>query len=223
MILARANSRLAASGGAPAQVRSATPANSVEVLSVESPHAEYFVTRAYDLRHPTFDGGTGEAVRREVFVAMDAAIVLPYDPGRDRVLMVEQFRMGPFGRGDPRPWTLEPVAGRVDPGETPEAAARRECLEETGVALDRLEPIARYYCSPGCSTEFFHNFVGICALPETAKGQGGLANEHEDIRTHVLEFDAAMELVASGEANVGPLVMALIWLSRERARLRAAA
>ncbi|MCB2157335.1 MAG: NUDIX domain-containing protein, partial [Rhodobacteraceae bacterium] len=45
---------------------------------------------------------------------------------RDRVLLIEQFRMGPYARGDAEPWLIEAIAGRVDPGETPEDAARRE-------------------------------------------------------------------------------------------------
>jgi len=223
MILARAATRRAAETGAPATVRSVTTADTVETLARETLHAGYFLTRAYRLRHPVFGGGMGEEVRREVFVATDAALVLPYDPARDRVLLVEQFRMGPFGRGDPRPFVLEPVAGRVDAGETPEAAARRECEEEAGLALRGLEHISSHYCSPGCSTEFFHCYLGLADLPALARGQGGLAAEHEDIRTHVLFFDAAIGLVESGEANIGPLVLMLLWLQRERGRLRGAA
>lgn len=221
MVLARAAARVAAQPGAPAALRSATPAEAVEMLACETLHAGFFLTRAYRLRPPRFDGHPSPEVRREVFVATDAALVLPYDPRRDRVLLVEQFRMGPFGRGDPRPWMLEPVAGRIDAGEMPEAAARRECLEEAGLALRRLEKISTHYCTPGYSTEVFHLFLGLCELPDLETGQGGLDSEQEDIRTHVIGFARAMALVESGEANNGPLVLSLIWLQRERARLRA--
>jgi nudix-type nucleoside diphosphatase (YffH/AdpP family) len=162
-------------------------------------------------------------MRREVFVATDAALVLPYDPVTDRVLLVEQFRMGPYGRGDTRPWMLEPVAGRMDAGETPEQTARRECLEEAGLELRALEMISSHYCTPGYSTEYFHLFLGLCDLPAETVGQGGLASEQEDIRTHIIGYDRAMALVASGEANNGPLILGLLWLERERARLRASA
>lgn len=224
MILARAAAKVAAATHpAPVTTRSATPADRVEVVSRAATHAGFFLTETHELRHPGFRGGMSDVLRREVFVATDAAIVLPYDPMRDRVLLVEQFRMGPFGRGDPFPWVLEPVAGRVDEGETPEVCARRECVEEAHLALHGLEHVSSHYCSPGCSTEMFHCFVGLCDLPELARGHGGVATEHEDIRTHVLTFEAGMDLVHSGEANVGPMVLLFLWLARERARLRAAA
>ena len=223
MILARAAARVAAGPGKPARVRSGLSRDRVEVTGQNTPHSGFFVTRQVALRHPLFGGGMSDQMTREVFVATDAAIVLPYDTARDRVLLVEQFRMGPFGRGDARPWMLEPVAGRIDAGETPEQAARRECEEEAGLTLSGLERISSHYCSPGCSTEYFHLFLGICDLPDMASGTGGLDSEHEDIRTHTLPFDQAMALLATGEADNGPLILSLIWLRRERARLRAAA
>ncbi|MEQ9261204.1 MAG: NUDIX domain-containing protein [Roseovarius sp.] len=223
MILSRATSRVAAvAHPAPAALRQGQATEAPEVLSVEAPHEGFYLTRAYTLRQPAFGGGASVPLQREVFVAADAAIVLPYDPARDRLLLVEQFRMGPFGRGDPRPFVLEPVAGRVDAGETPEEAARREAREEAGLELQRLEHVSSHYCSPGCSTEFYHCFLGLADLPETGQGRGGLETENEDIRTHVIGFEQAMGLVASGEANIGPLVLMLLWLERERPRLRAA-
>lgn len=223
MILARASAKVAAAAHpAPVTTRSATSLDRVEVVSREATHRGFFLTETYALRHPGFDGGTSDLLRREVFVATDAAILLPYDPVRDRVLLVEQFRMGPFGRGDPFPWVLEPVAGRVDAGETPEACARREAVEEAHLTLHGLEHVSSHYCSPGCTTEMFHCFVGLCDLPDLATGRGGVETENEDIRTHVLSFDAGMELVRTGEANIGPMVLLFLWLERERARLRRA-
>jgi nudix-type nucleoside diphosphatase (YffH/AdpP family) len=167
-----------------------------------------------------FDGAISETLDREVFVAGDAATVLPYDPGRDRVLLIEQFRMGPYERGDRHPWILEPIAGRIDGFETAASTARREAVEEAGLNLRALEPIARYYGTPGYSTELFHSFLGIADLPDGLTGLGGVADEHEDIRSHVISFDAAMQLIETGEANNGPLILSLLWLARERDRLR---
>lgn len=223
MILSRAAARRAARETAPADLRSPTTSAEVEDKRVETLHAGFFRSRRYHLRHPRFDGTPSAVLQREVFVATDAALVLPYDPRRDRILLVEQFRMGPYGRGDPRPWMLEPVAGRIDAGETPEETAHRECREEARLDLRGLERISSHYCTPGYSTEVFHLFLGLCDLPDIEAGTGGLETENEDIRTHVIGFDRAMALLHSGEANNGPLVLSLVWLQRERARLRASA
>lgn len=227
MILSRAWAQAIARAPAATELRSARGRDTVSVSACDTSHEGYFLTRTYHLRHPVLDGGMSALVAREVFVATDAALVLPYDPAADRVLLVEQVRMGPFGRGDPAPWVLEPVAGRVDPGETPQECARRECLEEAHLALDQLEHMSSHYCSPGCSTEFFHCFLGVCDLSgrdEAAPpGRGGLASEHEDIATHVIGFDRAQALMQSGEINIGPLFLMLLWLERERPRLRATA
>lgn len=223
MILARAHAQVAARSPMPADIRSDTSRDRVDVLHRDTPHAGFFLTQSYDLRHPRFDGRISPVVTREVFVATDAAIVLPYDAQRDRVLLVEQFRMGPFGRGDTRPWMLEPVAGRVDASEAPENTARRECEEEAGLTLTALEHIASHYCSPGCSTEYFHCYLGLTDLPELREGHGGLSTEQEDIRTHVLSFGAAYDLLRTGEADNGPLILMLMWLNANRPRLRASA
>jgi len=159
-------------------------------------------------------------VLRAAFVSGDAVTVLPYDPKRDRVLVIEQFRVGPFARGDGQPWLLEAITGRIDPGETPEEAGRREAMEEAGLVLQALLPVAQYYSSPGAKSEFLHSFVALCDLPDDAAGVFGVRGEAEDIRGHLIGLDALMALVASGEVNVGPLVLTALWLQREGPRLR---
>ena len=189
----------------------------VTVEARRYPYLDYFGVQEDDLRHTRFDGGTSARLTRAAFLMGDAVTVLPYDPGRDRVLLVEQFRYGPLARGDLNPWSLEPVAGRIDPGETPEQAAHRETAEETGLTLDRLIPISRYYPSPGAVTEYLFSFLGLCDLPDGAAiSGGGKADEGEDIRTHVIPFGRMMELIATGEAGNGPLHLSAFWLASRR-------
>ncbi len=224
MILTRAAaSLLAENERTPTEYRCEKGREDVDLLAQEVSHAGYFLLKTLQLRHMRFDGEMSGEMEREVFVAGDAATVLPYDPLRDRVMVIEQIRMGAYVRGDRHPWLLEPIAGRIDGFETPESTAHRETEEEAGLQLHRLEPIARYYASPGYSTEMFHSFVGITDLPDAAAGLGGVADEQEDIRSHVLSFDAAMRLIETGEANDAPLVVSLLWLAKERERLRAMA
>lgn len=185
------------------------------------PYARFFAVEERSLRFRRFDGGMSDEVLRAAFVSTDAALVLPYDPVRDRVLLLEQFRMGPLARGDRSPWQLEPVAGRVDAGETPEDCARREAQEEAGLALRDLRLIHRGYPSPGCMSEYYHVYLGLADLPDRAAGLGGVDTEDEDIRSHVMSFEAAMALLDEGGIRVTPTALALNWLARNRDRLRA--
>ncbi|MCB2130189.1 MAG: NUDIX domain-containing protein [Rhodobacteraceae bacterium] len=188
---------------------------------VRQVYANYFAVEEYDLRFRRFDGEFSPEVNRAVFIGGDAAVVLPYDPVRDTVLLIEQVRMGPHARGDRQSWLLEAVAGRIDGGETPEAAARREAREEAGLDLRDLIAAGAYYPSPAAMGEYLYTFLGIADLPEGGAGFGGLPGENEDIRVHLLPFDALMEMVASGEANTAPLLLLAYFLAANRARLRA--
>ena len=218
----RAASRLRAASEEPAQI-SGFGVGDVTVADSRRPYSNFFVMQEFDLSFRRFDGADSPQVTRAVFVGGDSALVLPYDPVRDLVLLLEQFRTGPFARGDNAPWTLEPIAGRVDHGETPADAAHREANEEVGLALSDLKEISAGYPSPGSTTEYFTLFCGICDLPDDAETVGGLASEDEDIRTHLIEASRAIEMADAAEIRVLPLVTALHWLARHRSDLRAAA
>lgn len=220
-ITMRAASRVRARAAAPTTLRRRSDTGAdVEKVRLRRPYCNYFMLEEQDLRHRRFDGGMSPLVTRAGFVGGDAATVLPYDPATDCVLVIEQFRVGPHMRGDPRPWTLEPIAGRVDAGEPPEDCARREALEEAGLTVKALHHIADTYPSPGAVTEFIYSYVGIADLAGRDGATGGVETENEDIRVHVILFDRLMQLVASGEAGTGPLVLSAFWLALNRARLR---
>lgn len=221
-LLARAQAQLNAQAGqVPTTLRRAAQPGDLDIASRETVYADFFAVEEMRLRHRSFGGAMTEEMHRAVFISADAATVLPYDPERDRVLLIEQLRMGPILRGDPQPWSLEAIAGRIDPGETPEETALREAREEAGLSLQRLIPIGGYYPSPGAKSEFLHSFIGLADLPDTAAGLGGLLEEGEDIRAHVISFDALMALVESGEAGNGPLILSALHLARLRDELRA--
>jgi nudix-type nucleoside diphosphatase (YffH/AdpP family) len=157
---------------------------------------------------------------RGVFVMADAVTVLPYDPVRDVVMLIEQFRVGIYRRGDPHPWSLEVIAGRVDGGETVEQAALREAREEAGLDLKTLYKVSSYYPSPGAATEYLTSYIATADLPDSLAGLGGLASENEDIRTMIVPFDTLMAAVTSGEAENAPLIISALGLARMRDGMR---
>ena len=171
------------------------------------------------LRHRRHDGFWSREIEREVFERANAAALLPYDPVLDRVVLVEQFRPGPFMAGLTC-WQLEPVAGVIRPGEDPLAVARREAHEEAGCDIIAVEPICTYTVSPGYATE---TVVAYCGRVDAAAlgGVHGIGEEDEDTRAHVLGFDEAMARLASGELQFALTVICLQWLALNRARLRA--
>lgn len=203
----------------PATVRSARAPADFIVAAAAPLAGDFFKFAGLSIGHRRFDGTWAEGLAREVLVGADAALVLPYDPVRDSVMLIEQFRNGPARRSDPNPWCLEPAAGIVDPGETPEQAAYRETTEEAGISLSALEKMFSIYASPGSTTDHFYCFLGIADLPAEVAGHGGLEEEAEDLRSHIMSLDAALDLIDSGEINVAPLVAMLLWLARHRSRL----
>ncbi len=191
----------------------------VRVERFERAYTGFLAVHEFTLRHRRFAGGWTAPLHRSAVLWGDAVTVLPYDARRDRVLLIEQFRAGSYARGDPNPWCIEVVAGRIDQPETPEQVARREAREEAGLELGRIEEIAAYYPTSGLAAEHLTSYVGEAELAGEG-GLHGLADEHEDIRTIVLGFDEAMRALAEGAVNTSPAVISLLWLARHRRRLR---
>ena len=191
----------------------------VEILDHQTAYRGYFRIDRYRLRHRTFAGGWTGEMTREIFERGHAVAVLLYDPERDQVVLIEQFRLASHAAGRPA-WQLEVVAGMVEAGENLEAVARREIREETGCAATDMVPICDYMPSPGACTESVALF---CARVDarTAGGVHGLAHEHEDIRTRVVDADEAIALLDGGQLINSPIIITLGWLARHRERLRA--
>lgn len=195
-------------------------ASDIRLHARRQTYAGYFAVDEWRLSHRTHAGGFTPEIKREGFVAGDAVAILPWDPIRDRVLVIEQFRLVPAMRRDPQPWLLEPIAGRVDAGETVEEAARREALEEADLRLTRLIPAIHHYPSPGALAEFLYQFLAIADLPDGSAGVHGLDGEAEDIRGHLLERGKLASMMLAGQITNGPLAMLTLWLEGQAATIR---
>lgn len=189
----------------------------IAVLGQAVAYDGHFKIIRYRLRHQLFAGGMSRELMREVFERGHAVAVLPFDPERDQVVLIEQFRIGGLGVVD-HPWLIEPVAGIIEPGEGAPEVARREAAEEAGLELLDLVPACTYFASPGGSTETCQVFIGRI----DAAGAGGIfgrTDEGEDIKAHVVPLATALAWLCDGRIHAVTTVVALQWLALHRTAL----
>lgn len=225
MIGVWADSRLRAMATPPAAAGLAGPQGQGDgpdwrLIRRDQPYAGFFAVEEWRLDHRLNAGGWSQELSRTGFLMGDAVVVLPWDPLRDRVLLIDQFRLAPAMRADRQPWLLEAVAGRVDVGETPEIAARREAMEEARLPLGQLFPAIHHYPSPGAVAEFLYLYVAQADLPDDVAGIHGLESEQEDIRSHVMPREKLQQLTATGQVTNGPLALLAMWLQLNHDTLR---
>ena len=179
---------------------------------------KYFKLDEYSISHELFAGGNSPVFTREIFERGVVVAVLPYDPRRGKVVLIEQFRAGAIDDAD-GPWLVECVAGVIDAGESEQQVALRECVEEAGCNIERLETISNYYVSPGGTSEHCSLFCGIVDSVGVG-GIHGLPHEHEDIKVMVIDAEQAYAWVREGRIRSSATIIALLWLELNESRLR---
>jgi ADP-ribose diphosphatase len=189
-----------------------------ELIRHEVAFQGYFKVGRYFFRHTLHKGGMSDVISREVFERGQAGGVLMYDPQRDEVVLIRQFRAGAYVAGF-HPWTWEIVAGIIEDKETAEIMIRREAVEEADIEVGELIPIQNVLLTPGACSEACQIFLGRVDSSK-AGGVFGLASEGEDILVKVLPFAEAYALVERNEVNNAVGVVALQWLALHRDEVR---
>ena len=171
---------------------------------------ELFVT------HRQIDGTMSSAQRRLVFERGDSVAVLLFNRDRRAVVLVEQFKAPALlarRRDDPATtdgWLVETLAGMIDDGETPETAAIRETLEETGYQIRTAEPIGRFFVSPGGTSERVFLYFAEVTDADRADEGGGI--DDEDIRVLHVGLAELFERLARGLIEDVKLAIGAFWL-----------
>ncbi len=191
-----------------------------KVIAQEVMYQGFFSLNRYQVQHSLFAGGWSEVLTRELFQRGNCVAVLLYDPDTDKVVIIEQFRMGPMGQDNVREkaWLLEIVAGAIEEGETVEAVAYRESEEEAGCAVQEMRLINEFYTSPGGTSEKISLFYG--RIDATAVGGiHGLDHEHEDILVSTVSFAEAYAMIEDGRIESAIPIIAIQWLALNKHKL----
>jgi ADP-ribose pyrophosphatase len=189
----------------------------IRILAKDTVYDGYFQIVKIRYQHTLFNGGWSQPLERELFERGRVVAVLPYDPDIDSVLLIEQCRTGALN-SEYSPWLIEVIAGIIEPGESTEEVVRRESIEEAGCVLDELKLIAKFFVTPGGSSELASLYFAVCDLKNVG-GIHGLAEEGEDIRTHIVKRQKAFEMLENGEFNSTKVIMALQWFALNYQRL----
>jgi ADP-ribose pyrophosphatase len=173
---------------------------------------DFFSVDEAVLRYQRFDGHMSEPVRRLRVERGDsvAAVVITV-PDR-QILLVEQFKYPTYGVGDG--WVVELVAGMVDEGEQSSEAIRREIREEIGYETLLLEPVMRFYVSPGSTSERVALFYAEVDSSGNFSPGGGLPAEGEDIALRTFRSDEMWKALDEGRIEDAKTIIGLMWLRR---------
>jgi len=168
----------------------------------------YFAVDKLTIRHKLFAGGWSNEFQREVFERGNAAAVLLYDPQLQKVILLEQFRVGALN-SETSPWMIEVVAGIIEQDETARDVVIREAEEEAGQEIHELIKIGEVFTTPGGSSE---QLVFYCAKADASNANGIFGLEHEDIRVFTMDLDEIREGLEQGIFENAITIISLQWL-----------
>ena len=189
----------------------------VEIVSEKTLSDQWTRLSTFDIDYTDSTGET-HRVKREIYHRTPAACILLYDPRREQVILVRQFRLPAHLTGFPA-WMIEVPAGLLD-GDHPEEAIRREAMEETGFRVRDVRFLFKAFTSPGAITEIIHFFAAVVDTTDRIGDGGGLAQEHEDIEVLEVPLAETMAMIEAGEICDAKTIMLLQWAILNRASLK---
>jgi ADP-ribose pyrophosphatase len=161
-----------------------------------------FTGKVFSVRHDEVSEPGGIVAGRDIVVHPGSVVVMPVFPD-GKILLIRQYRH------TAQDFLWELVAGRVDAGESPTAAAHRELAEETGYAAKRLKKLLEIFPSPGFVAEIMWIFAA------TGLTQGA-ATPEEDERIEARRFSLrqAEKMIRSGKLRDAKSIAGILYYSR---------
>ena len=180
-----------------------------KIINKKKLYSGFFGANKYEFIHQKHNGDWTGTVEREIFTGSHVASLLPYDPYKQEIILIKQFRAGVLSRYD-SDYLYEIVAGIIDEKEKPEQTATRECFEETGCKVSKILPIQNYFPDPGSTESYYHLFLGEINSFSGERVRG-LEKENEDILVECFKVEDVRELLMEGQIKNGLTLIALQW------------
>jgi ADP-ribose pyrophosphatase len=184
-----------------------------KIINKKNLYSGFFSLNKYEFIHEKHNGEWTDIIGREVFSGGHVSILLPYDPIKKEIVLIQQFRAGAISRYDEN-YLHEIVAGIIDEGENPEETAIRECFEETGCEVKKIHPIQSYFPAPGSSESYYHLYLGEIQAFDGERIRG-LEKENEDILVKSFKIDAVRQMLKEKKIINGVTLVALQWFFLE--------
>ncbi|ORE98592.1 NUDIX hydrolase [Aurantimonas sp. 22II-16-19i] len=193
----------------------------VEIVDEALLHSGFRDFKKLTIEHDSLEGGARIGPMEREYLATGAvAVIVPYDPQSDSIVVIRQFRLA-ASLATPNAAAVELPAGMVDAGENVAEAAARELEEETGLAALAIERCFSMLPSPGLTDEHAHIFLAIVDASHLGIS-AGKDEEHEDIRPILAPVEDLIAAVDDGRVLNGYLIACTHWFARKgRARAQA--
>src|SRR5271165_1046652 len=184
----------------PASKRRSRTRNKFELLSSKT----VFVGRVFSVTSDRVKEPNGIVAQRDVVRHSGSVVILAVDGlGLEpRVLLERQYR---YAAED---YLWEIPAGRIDPGESPLAGAKRELKEETGYRAKNWKRALFFYPSPGFVDETMTVYLARGLTPGPAQPE-----EDESIECELLPLSQVIEMIFAGKIRDGKTIAAVLWLA----------
>ncbi|MBT3902234.1 MAG: NUDIX domain-containing protein [Pelagibacteraceae bacterium] len=184
-----------------------------KILNKINLYSGFFSLNKYEFIHQKHDGEWTDKVQREVFSGAHVSTLLPYDPIKKEIVLIQQFRAGVISRYDDD-YLYEIVAGIIEEGENAEETAKRECLEETGCEVKKITPIQGYFPAPGSSESYYELFLGEIISFDGVRIKG-LESENENILVKSFKINEVKEMLKNNQITNGSTLITLQWFFLE--------
>jgi ADP-ribose pyrophosphatase len=184
-----------------------------KIINKKNLYSGFFSLNKYEFIHKKHDGEWTDTVDREIFSGAHVSTLIPYDPIKKELILIQQFRAGVLSRYDEN-YLYEIVAGIIDEGENPKDTALRECYEETGCDVKKIHHIQSYFPAPGSSESYYHLYLGEIEAFEGERIRG-LKNENEDILVKSFKIEDVRKMLKEKKINNGLTLIALQWFFLE--------